>query len=283
MLDGVDGVRRHVEAFEEVEGEERGEALRRRRRLPHRVAAIGRADGLSPLTRVRREIIGGEEAVALEALRDRLTHPAAIDEVWVVPQLGQRAGEIGLAEDIARLGKGAAGDEDAAPLGIVEQHRALADGLAHDQRQWKSVRGVVEGGLEQALERARAEALEEHGPRARRPGHRHRAGADQRDGGEPTALQLLQPRARARSSRPVQEVDTPALGLVVEAEEVAAQAAVVGLRHCQHGIGGDGGVHHVAARPENIHTRERGERVAGGHHSLARHGRLPMRIPNLRH
>jgi hypothetical protein len=53
-----------------------------------------------PRTRVRREVAGGEEAVALEAFAIRARR-GRDRRVGVVAQLGQRA--IGLAEDIAWL------------------------------------------------------------------------------------------------------------------------------------------------------------------------------------
>jgi hypothetical protein len=70
---------------------------------------------------------------------------------------------------------------------------------------------------------------------------------------------------------------------VVEAEDVAAHPAKVRLGDRQHRIGGDGGVDHVAAGLQHVHSRQRRQRVARGHHAAAAHGRLTMRVTDLGH
>src|SRR5215472_1864155 len=282
-LCGVRRVLRHLESFEQVQGEERGQPLGRRRRLVHRVAAIGRGERLCPFALVRGEVVGGEEALALEAPGDGTAHPAAVEEVRIGAELGYGAGEIGLPEHVARLGEDATGDEDAPPLGIIEERAALADGLAHDVRDGKAVARVMDGRSEQLAHRARAEAFEQHRPRTRdaRDGYRARPYSGNR--GEASAPQLVQRCARARAPRTVQEVHATGCRLVVEAEEVAAEAAVVRLGDAEDGVGRHGRVDDVAAGPQRLYAGERGERMTRGHHAIPPHGRLPMRVADLWH
>ena len=103
------------------------------------------------------------------------------------------------------------------------------------------------------------------------------------DGGQAAPPQLVEGRARPRASRAAQEVDAPGFRFVVKAEEIAAEAAVVGLSHSKHGIRSHGRIDHVTAGFERLHARQRGERVTGGDHAVPSHGRLPMRVADLGH
>ena len=119
VLDGMELVALRREALEQVEDEQRGQALRRRRRLVDRVAAIRRGDRLAPLAGVSGEIVGGQEPVLLEPARDRLTDATGVEDVGAGGgEVAQRAGEVGLAEQLAQLRRAATGGEDALPLGI---------------------------------------------------------------------------------------------------------------------------------------------------------------------
>ena len=283
MLGRVDLVAREVEALEQVQRQQRGEALRGRRRLVHRVAAIGGRDRLAPLALVRGQILRGEKALAGHAVRDRARHAPLVEELGLAAQLGQRACKVGLAKAVAGLRELAAGHEDAVPFRIVRGGRLLADGLRDDVGERESLARVVDRRLEQRRQRARAEAIEQHAPAARHAGHGHRAGAHSRHRGEAASPELVERGARARPARAAQEVHALRGRLAVEAEDVAAHAAEVGLGDREHGVGGDGGVHHVAARLQHVHARQRGEGVARGHHAAVAHGRLAMRVTDLRH
>jgi hypothetical protein len=121
-------------------------------------------------------VVGGQESVSGEAVGDGARHPAAIEQLGIVAQVAQRAGQLDLAEALAHRRKLAARDEDAPPLGIVIARRALPDRLADDIADGKAVARIVHGGLEQAPERAGAELVEQHAPGARdaRDGNRGR-------------------------------------------------------------------------------------------------------------
>jgi hypothetical protein len=89
--------------------------------------------------------------------------------------------------------------------------------------------------------------------------------------------------ARARSPRAAQEVHAAGGGLVVEAEEIAAQAAHVGLRHREHGVDRHRSVRDGAAGFQDVDAGHRGERVRGGDHAVEPEGQGTMRIADLRH
>src|SRR5262249_3846623 len=175
------------------------------------------------------------------------------------------------------------GDEDASPLGIIEEREALADRLAHDVRDGKAIGRVLDGRSEQLAQRARAEAFEQHRPRTRDAGDGYRARPYSRNRGEAAAPGPVRRRARARAPRAVKEVHAAGCRLVVEAEEVAAEAAVIGWGNAEDGVGRDGRVDHVPAGPQRLHAGERGERMTRGHHAIPPHGRLPMCVADLWH
>src|SRR5207237_236140 len=74
-----------------------------------------------------------------------------------------------------------------------------------------------------------------------------------------------------------------ARGLVVEAEDVAADPAPVGLRDRQDGVDGDGGVRGGAARLERFDPRERRGGMGGGHHAVASEGDRAKRVADVEH
>ncbi len=154
MLGRVDLVAREIEALEQVERQQRGQALGGRRRLVHRVAAVGGRDRLAPLALVRGQVLRGEEAVARHAVRDRARHAPLVEELGLAAQLGERAREIGLAEAVAGLRELAAGHEDAMPLRIVGGGRLLADGLRDHVGEREALARVVDRRLEQRGQRA---------------------------------------------------------------------------------------------------------------------------------
>src|SRR5207244_8873492 len=123
----------------------------------------------------------------------------------------------------------AARAEHALPLRIPVPGRELRDRLAQDRGDRKSALGVVNGRLQETVEAPRAEALEQHGPRAHHAGHAHRLRPDHRQRLAAAPPQLLQRGAAARAAGAVEEVHATRGGLVVEAEEIAAETAVVRL------------------------------------------------------
>src|SRR3712207_8481001 len=103
LFRSMEGLRRvarvagEVEAFEDVEGEQRGDALAVGRHLPHIVAAVTRRDRLDPGGGVGGEIGGAEVAAGVrgEAL-DRLGHLAPVEGVRAgFGDQAQRAGVAG--------------------------------------------------------------------------------------------------------------------------------------------------------------------------------------------
>jgi len=96
-------------------------------------------------------------------------------------------------------------------------------------------------------------------------------------------MKLVEPGARAGTPGAVEEVNPTARGLVVETEEIAAHAAHVRLGHGEDGVDGHGGVRGRPTPLEDLHARERGERVRGSDHTLPSEGQGPMRVSDVRH
>ncbi len=90
----------------------------RRRRADDFVSAIGAANGLALLHFVVRQILGGNQAATFLHCRGKFARQCAVVEI--VGFLGdalERAGEVGLAENLSRLVVVAIALEDAARLG----------------------------------------------------------------------------------------------------------------------------------------------------------------------
>src|SRR5262249_60123315 len=134
-----------------------------------------------------------------------------------------------------RLGEDPTGDEDASPLGIIEEREALADRLAHDVRDGKAIGRVLDGRSEQLAQRARAEAFEQHRPRTRDAGDGYRARPYSRNRGDAAAPELVQRRARARAPPAVPAVHAAGCRLVVPADQAAADAPLTRSGPPPHG------------------------------------------------
>ena len=138
-------------------------------------------------------------------------------------------------------------------------------------------------GLEQIAECPCAEALEQHRPAAHTAGHRDRAGTDDRYAAESAPPELVQRRPGARSARAVEEVHAPALRVVVEAEEIAPDAATVGLRHAEDRVDGDRGVRGGAAPLQDLDARQRRERMGRRDHRGGAERDGAMRVADVGH
>src|SRR5262245_45158299 len=76
-------------------------------------------------------------------------------------------------------------------------------------------------------------------------------------------------------------MNAPGRRLVVQAEEVAAESTVVGLRDAEHRVDRDGSIGDGAAGLEHFDPGQRGERMARRHHPVARHRSLSSGVPDL--
>ena len=123
--------------FEDVEQQQRGEALVVRRELVERVAAIGRRDRLDPRGLVRGEILHRQvAAVLLAVVDDGPGDLAAIERV--APALGERAErarQVLLHEDVAGLRRAAVdevgGRGRLVRLSFRDLGHPVGDGLLH--------------------------------------------------------------------------------------------------------------------------------------------------------
>ena len=127
----MDAAARERKAFQEIEREQCGEALRRRRRLVHGHAAVRRGQGLAPLASVTREIVFREKALGRHVGCDRPTHAARIEEVGPLGrEVAERAREITLDQELAVRGDAAVRREDTQPFGRRLLRNEVADPLA---------------------------------------------------------------------------------------------------------------------------------------------------------
>ena len=130
--------------------------------------------------------------------------------------------------------------------------------------QREAVLGVVDGRREQLRERLGAEPRAHRIPSGHDAWHRHRVDAALRHRLVAFRREEVDGQSRRRPAARVEAVDRAGLRLVVEDEQVAADAVAGRLHQADGGVGGDGGVDRVAAALENLHAGARGQRLAGG-------------------
>ena len=166
--------RRQVDAFEDVEQQQRGEPLVVRRKFVKGVAAVGRRDRLDPRGLVLREILHRQiPAVLLAVVDDGPADLAAV--VGVAPALGERAeraGEILLDEDVAGLRRlavheiGRRGRRRASQL--LDLGNPVGDGFLHHR---EAVFGERNRRRQQIRQLHRPVLLEQRHPPVERAGH----------------------------------------------------------------------------------------------------------------
>ena len=278
--------------------------LRRRRQREHVVPAMVRLRRRRPLARVAGKVVERHRA----ADGSRLLDDGAGDRTLVeavaalLLQDPERAGETRIAEDVAR-GRGVpvhvprrdrigvhlraasaripwCGPEPLRERPIVRD--ALGDG--------KTLLRVVDGRLQGLLEGERPEPMLHFIPAPRGAGYRDFQDAARRHsrsgrpvGGVPRVperVHALEGRTGWRLAARVQCVQLVFAGDVDDREQVAGRADVHRLDDAEHRRGGDGSVNRVAALLQDVEPSLRGERLAGGDHSVARHHlRAPLQGP----
>ena len=78
-------------------------------------------------------------------------------------------------------------------------------------------------------------------------------------------------RALGRPAAGVDGGELAGLGIPIDGEQIAAHAVALRLDHAQHGVGRDGRVHGRTAARQNLRSRLRSQRLAGGHDAALRH------------
>ena len=278
--------------FEQVQHLECRDALARRRKLEHVVAAIVGLHRLDPLGRVLREIVEREEAAFLVRERDE-----TLGDFALVEGLATAFGN-----HLERLGEGRVLEHFADPRGLTVLEvnlRCVRVGAAHLGRfdpapvardhfgHRHALLGILDTRREQFLEALRAELLSQFVPAIDAAGH----GPTQRPGGRNLRHPFVFEERHVRLARSpavrVQSVKLLRLRVPDDGEEVAAHAARHRFHEPHRGTGRDGGIDGVAAILENVQPdlsrnrmARRNDPVRGnsdGASGLPRHGRRPIR------
>ncbi len=277
VLGGVVPHRLQIEALEDVQHLERDDALRVRRHLQDVVSTIGRRDGLDPVGPVRREVgLGEERLAAAHVVGDGLGDRPLVERV--APALGDELEgrrEARVAEDVARRGGAAAGEERRGCrriaqqdwLGVLPLRRDdVGDGVAFAR--------VRDRRLQRAIQLQRAVAREQLVPAVHDPGHADRQRAAIRDRVEAPAPVFVRCRRGRRASARVQRAHALRLRVVHDREQVSPDAVHRRLDNGQDRRGGDRRVDGVAALLQDAQPGGGRERLAGGDQTVARqHGR----------
>ena len=300
QVQGVGGAVAHlreVEAFEDVEHLERGDALRVGRQLIDVVAAVIDGDGFDPGGLVVLEVglaektaVGAHEGVDLigdlalvegvaALFRDqaeRVRQRRVLEDltlVWSAPLLRQGFGGQTSCVDAVSL------EESSGKLVGLGVAHADAPEVADVLGDGEALVRVADGRREQVLHRQLAELAVQREPAVdgTRHGDRQKAaGRDvvRRGGLRQLGLHLLVAEPERGTARGVEAVELLGLRIVNDGEEIAAHAVAHRFHQTECRIRGNGRVHGGAAGFEDIESGLRGERVAGADHAVrAEHGR----------
>ena len=264
---GVHREARDVELLEDAECDQRDDALAVGREFVHGVAAVADFHRRGPVGLVRGEVGGLHHAAMLGAVRDELLGDLAAVEGLALGggDLLERCGVVRKAEDLAGLGRAAAGHEGFGVAGLYVQFLGLDGPLAGDGgRDEEAVAAVADGGLEEFLERQLAEALRQHLPAGDAARDRDRVPAAGGHGLE-VGVGLGEVLGRPAFGRAARGVDAVELFAVPEdGEEVRADAVGDRFHQRQRDGGGEDGVHGVPALEHHAHPGLRRERLGGG-------------------
>ena len=161
----------------------------------------------------------------------------------------------------------------------VQLHRSRPAAGDHFRHR-EALLGVVDRRRQQLGERLGAEPLAHRVPAGHHAGHGHRVDAALRHLLDALGGEELRRQPGRRPAAGVQPVHGAGLRLVVEDEEIAAEAVAGRLHQADGGVGGNGGVDGVAAALEDLHAGAGRQRLAGGddaerrrHHRAADHRR----------
>ena len=261
-------------ALQDVQHLQGGDALRVGRNLADRPAAVVGLDRLHPLgLEIGKVVERHRAALLVDDVDDGLRGGTLV--VAVAPlfrDAPQGAREVGIAEDLARAGRAAVDQERRARVGVLaEQLLGPRPQAGGDLHQGEAVLGVEDRRRERHREGQRAEALAQGIPSGHHAGHRDREGASLghlvRSALAPHEVGRHRLRGPAAG---VQAVELVFLRHVHQREQVSADSAPGRLHHSGGRVGGDGRIDGIAAALEDLHSRGRGERLAGGDDAVAR-------------
>ncbi len=268
-------VRQDVEDLDHVHA-----AGTRRRHRDDLEAAVAAAHRHALDDLVVPQVVRGDQAAVRARLGDDGRPDGAVVErlrAVAADQL-QAAGQVGVAQDVARVGNTAIVEEDlaralpGAEVGVLRREGARQR-LAHRE----ALACQRDGRCHQRGALHRAVVIERVGE----PGHgaRHADGGlrEQRLLGDDVAVGIEEHVAGGVCRRGLAEVDggvLARLAIVQDHEAAAADVAGVGQRDRQREAHGDRGVHGVAAAPQHVHADVGGQRARRAHHAVQRVHRM---------
>ncbi|MHC2777594.1 hypothetical protein ACVIM7_007085 [Bradyrhizobium liaoningense] len=270
-LDAHGRVLGQIEARQDVEHQERGDARAVRRALPDIVALVQGAYRRGHFGRVRGEIVERVQAAdAPEGLDHVLRDRPLVEGVAAI--LGDRAqglAELGLANDVAGHRRLAARQQVAHGVGAILQLLELVLPVEGDAgRDDVAFLGRLDRRLKQPVEtelavvaQNRREGIDHAWDRDRmRRGQRH---------GVDLALEIpVGVRRLGRTAGAVIGDDLALAARLDQRKTVPADAGRLRLNHAEQGRGGNGRVHRRAAIAQHLDRRERGLRVRGRDHRV---------------
>ena len=270
--------RLQIEAFENVQHLQRGDALRVRRELEHVVAAIGRGDRIEPVRRVSAEVRFGQQPVAaFHVLGDRPRDRTAVERVAAtLRDRLQRCRQPRIREDLAGRRRPAARKERSRRGGVARQ-RGLGTLPLHgnDLAHREAIPRISDRRLQRLCERDRAVLREQLAPAVHDAGDAHGQLSTVRDVVELAPPELVRRRGRRGAAARVQCAYGAGLRIVNQREQVAAQPVHRRFDDGQDGRGRDRRVDRVASLLEHPQPGGRRQRLAGcdeavpGHHDRA--------------
>ncbi len=243
---------------EDVEQQQRGQALARRRAFPHARAAIAGRDRRGIVAAMAREILARvQAALGAQAAHDVVGDPAAIEGIGAVARDRLHGlGEGGEGDAVAGARRLALGQQDGARGRIGAQPVDVAAPIGGDPgRDREALGGERDRGLQQPVDAELAVIVGEAAPRLDRARHRHRMHAVGRDLADAAIQEPLGAGGGGRAAGAVIGDDLVAALGRDQHEAIAADAGHGGLDHAERGSGGDGGIDRVAAGAQRCRWR----------------------------
>mmetsp|Transcript_126835 Transcript_126835/g.370827 ORF Transcript_126835/g.370827 Transcript_126835/m.370827 type:complete len:411 (-) Transcript_126835:78-1310(-) len=272
--------------LQEVQCHEGRDALRGRRALPEaQLPAVRGADWLHPGSLMCSKVLHGHEAPPLPQRRDDgLCHGTRVEALLgaLFSQRTECPAQVGVAEELARGGRPAAGQEGS---GTAARCR-LEDGLARLPAlgctgcDREPLLGQLHGRLQDLCQRQLAPLRHGALPGGSRPRHRHAERTEWRQLGPAGHLRVglhgLQGEGSRRAAAALKTLHALRGSVIEESKGIAADARGAGLGHVERRGRRDAGVRGSAPRLQDPHARLAGKRLAGRHHAtLAVDGSTP--------
>jgi len=258
--------RAQIIALEQIEHLQDGDPLAVGRKLPHVVAAVVGRDRLDPLGRMVGEILQVEKPVALPAGGDDLFRDRTAIKRVATP-LGDQPivrGQLGILEHLADFGW--------LPLGTIGGgHARVAAGTwpaaVDDLADRESFFRVFDGRRQKLRQSHRPESLPQLIPTIDAAGNGPRVNAA--ESADSALAQGPASHGVRTAAAGVKSVKFFGLGVPVNAEEVASQAARARFHEAEHRIGGDGRIGRGSAFLEDVEANLGCQRLRAAHDAMS--------------